>query len=250
MPASAAPPPPPPARVAAEVRTIPTVAAGRSVQGRALRLVRRGSRDAAVRILVVGQIHGDEPGGRRVVAALRATRTPEGSAIYTVANLNPDGAVRRTRQNARGVDLNRNFRASWRRGRPRSRYYPGPRPDSEPETRWAQTVVRAVRPHVSIWLHQPYGLVDSRAPRGHDGPAQVRPAGRPAAGSPAAVFRDRGPLAARDASRRTTRSSSNLERADPPRRTSAPTSAPCSRWRATQVAAPADTASLSLRPKR
>jgi len=164
--AVAAPPPPAvPARVA-----VAPVADGRSVEGRPLRLVRRGSADAPVRVLVVGQIHGDEPGGRRVVTSLRAQPAPEGAAIYSVATVNPDGALRRTRVNAHGVDLNRNFPASWRRGR-RGRFWPGPRAGSEPETRWVQAVVRAVRPQVTVWLHQPYGVVDSG---GDSDPAIVR----------------------------------------------------------------------------
>ncbi|WP_309233314.1 hypothetical protein [Conexibacter sp. W3-3-2] len=56
------------------------------------------------------------------------------------------------------MDLNRNFPGDWRAG-PRGRYFPGPRAASEPETRWVQRLVRAVRPDVTVWLHQPYGLV-------------------------------------------------------------------------------------------
>lgn len=153
-----APPPPPPAlvRASADEEQLPE---GRSVEGRRLVVQRRGSRDAERRILVVGQIHGDEPGGRRVIAALRRRRAPEGSAIYTIASANPDGAAARTRVNARGVDLNRNFPGDWRPG-PRGRYHPGRRAGSEPETRWVRRVVRTVRPDVTVWFHQPYGMVD------------------------------------------------------------------------------------------
>ncbi len=107
-------------------------------------------------------MHGDEPGGRRVIASLRRERAPRDTAIYTVADLNPDGSARRTRTNRRGVDLNRNFPGDWRRGA-RGRFYPGPRAASEPETRWAQRVVRTVRPHATVWLHQPYGIVNLTA---------------------------------------------------------------------------------------
>lgn len=147
-------PPPVPATAAAVV-----VAAGRSVEGRPLRVTRRGAADAPRRVLVVGAVHGDEPGGRRIVAALRERPAPAGTAIYAIADLNPDGARRRTRTNARGVDLNRNFPGDWRAA-PRGRYFPGPRPSSEPETTWARRAITAVRPDVTVWFHQPYGLVN------------------------------------------------------------------------------------------
>ncbi len=107
---------------------------------------------------MIGQVHGDEPAGRRVVAALRRRGAPDGSTIVTVASANPDGSARGTRVNARGVDLNRNFPGTWRAG-PKGRFHPGPRAASEPETRWVQRLVRATRPDVTVWLHQPYGLV-------------------------------------------------------------------------------------------
>jgi murein peptide amidase A len=81
--------------------------------------------------------------------------------------MNPDGAVRGTRVNADGVDLNRNFPFRWRRlGGLGNRFYPGPRASSEPETRAIEAFIRRVRPGLSIWLHQPYRLIDdSEGPR-------------------------------------------------------------------------------------
>ncbi|HEX8085884.1 MAG TPA: DUF2817 domain-containing protein [Solirubrobacteraceae bacterium] len=131
---------------------------GQSVEGRPLRVEHRGAEDAPRRVLVVGAIHGDEPGGRRVAAAVLRATPPRGVQVWVVRNLNPDGARRGTRQNAHGVDLNRNFPHRWRRA-PRGRYWPGPRAASEPETRYAMRVTRAIRPDVTVWLHQPYGIV-------------------------------------------------------------------------------------------
>jgi protein MpaA len=130
---------------------------GVSVLDRPIEVVRRGPADAARRILVVGSVHGDEPGGRRVTHALLRRRPPDGVAVYVVHDLNPDGSRRGTRGNAHGVDLNRNFPHRWRRAA-RGRYWPGPRAGSEPETRYAMALSRAVRPDVTVWLHQPYGF--------------------------------------------------------------------------------------------
>ena len=131
---------------------------GASVQDRPIAVVRRGPQDAPRRVLVVGSVHGDEPGGRQVTAALLRRTPPDGVAVYVVHDLNPDGSRRGTRTNARGVDLNRNFPHRWRSAA-RGRYWPGPRAASEPETRYAMALSRAVRPDVTVWLHQPYGFV-------------------------------------------------------------------------------------------
>ena len=134
---------------------------GHSLRGRPLVALREGAADAARTELVVGQIHGDEPAGRKVVRALRARRhIPTDLALWTVKTVNPDGSRLHRRQNAHGVDLNRNFPYRWRRAeRPSSRYYQGPHPLSEPESRAVRRLVRRIRPDVSIWYHQPWGAV-------------------------------------------------------------------------------------------
>jgi protein MpaA len=133
---------------------------GRSVRGRALRVARIGPRDAGRRVLVVGSIHGDEPAGRAVVRALARTPPQPGVAMWLVSTANPDGSAAGTRQNARGVDLNRNFPARWSpTGPPGSVYYAGPRATSEPETRALRRLVRRVRPTVGVWYHQHRRLV-------------------------------------------------------------------------------------------
>jgi murein peptide amidase A len=134
-----------------------TAPTGRSVEGRQLEAVRVGDPLAPRRVLVVGAVHGDEPGGRRVTRALLRRRPPAGVQWWIVRDLNPDGSSRGTRTNAHGVDLNRNFPHRWRSG-PRGRYWPGRRAASEPETRWAMRLVRRIRPHAAVWLHQPYGI--------------------------------------------------------------------------------------------
>ncbi|MEZ5099250.1 MAG: M14 family zinc carboxypeptidase [Thermoleophilia bacterium] len=125
---------------------------GRSRDGRPIRLTVLGDPVARPRVLVVGCIHGDECAAVPVLRRLERAARPRGS-LWLVPTLNPDGRVRGTRGNARGVDLNRNFPAGWRPIG--GRYESGPRPASEPETRAAMALIRAVRPDVSIWFHQP-----------------------------------------------------------------------------------------------
>lgn len=132
---------------------------GRSAEGRPIRAFRVGERSSARKALVVGSMHGDEPAGLRVVDALRGARVTNVD-LWVVPTINPDGLRARRRQNARGVDLNRNFPYRWRRaGRRWSSYYSGPRPLSEPETRAVKRLTRELRPTVSIWYHQPWGHV-------------------------------------------------------------------------------------------
>jgi murein peptide amidase A len=135
------------------------LAVGSSVEKRAITAFRQGSRGAPIRILVVGQLHGDEPGGVEVVKALRRLRAPRGVAVWTVRSINPDGAERETRKNAREVDLNRNFPRGWRPSRRESRYYGGRRPLSQPESRAAARLIRRLRPDVTVWYHEPYDFV-------------------------------------------------------------------------------------------
>ena len=110
---------------------------------------------------MVGAIHGNEPAGIAVVRALRRAAPPAGVQLWLVHDLNPDGTARGTRQNARGVDLNRNFPHRWRaQGRPFSTYHSGPRPLSEPESRLAARLIRRLAPSATIWYHQALALVD------------------------------------------------------------------------------------------
>jgi protein MpaA len=65
-----------------------------------------------------------------------------------------------------GVDLNRNFPWRWRRhGRRGDRHYTGPRPLSEPASRLLAALIVRLRPRVTIWFHQPFGLVDESGGR-------------------------------------------------------------------------------------
>jgi murein peptide amidase A len=135
-----------------------TIVAGRSVDGRRIVALRDGSGPANV--LVVGVIHGNETGGLAVVRALRELRPPGKLSIWTVRAANPDGMNAGTRQNAHGVDLNRNFPYRWTAaGRPWDTYYPGPSPASEPETKAMMALIRRLHPVLTVWFHQHMRLV-------------------------------------------------------------------------------------------
>ena len=137
------------------------VVLGRSVRKRAISATRSGDTDAPRKVLVVGSIHGNETAGIAIARRLERRRPPGGTELWVVRDLNPDGSARHTRQNARGVDLNRNFPRRWRQiGRRGTPEYSGTSPLSEPETQVARRLIRQLHPALTIWFHQPLALVD------------------------------------------------------------------------------------------
>ncbi|HEX2231899.1 MAG TPA: DUF2817 domain-containing protein [Thermoleophilaceae bacterium] len=148
---------PEPPRAAAPARSVEI---GRSDQGRPIRAVRIGAPGARLNVLAVGSMHGNEPGGKAVTARLRGARPPRGVALWIVHDLNPDGSAANTRQNANGVDLNRNFPYRWRAmGSPFDHDHSGPAPGSEPETQAAMRLIERIKPRVSVWYHQALRMV-------------------------------------------------------------------------------------------
>jgi protein MpaA len=136
-----------------------TTVIGHSVRGRPIVARVLGPDSATRRILLVGCIHGNECAGRAILSALARAPVPANVQLWLVASMNPDGAAAGTRQNARGVDLNRNFPYRWHAGGGRV-YYAGPHPLSEPETRAAVRLIARVKPAVTVWYHQHENLVD------------------------------------------------------------------------------------------
>jgi len=123
------------------------------------------------RLLVHAGIHGEEP--ETTFALSRALRSlsqrPPHCAVVLAAN--PDGLIRGTRGNARGVDLNRNFPASdWRSDPVTHRstlddpsdvvLSPGSAPGSEAETRALIALIAELQPEAVIALHAPLACID------------------------------------------------------------------------------------------
>ena len=122
-------------------------------------------------IVVLAAIHGDESETTVVVSeALRCLPTGDLRAAVILCG-NPDGMVRGTRGNARGVDLNRNFPTSnWR---PDPVFYksrandardialsPGSEPASEPETRALISLLERLKPRAVVSLHSALACID------------------------------------------------------------------------------------------
>ncbi|WP_084383515.1 M14 family zinc carboxypeptidase [Hydrogenophaga flava] len=151
---------------------------GVSVQGRTLYQRDVMAPDAKVRVLVVGAMHGDELSSAAVALhwIQRAVETPSNVHWRFIPALNPDGLMARPakRVNARGVDLNRNFptpnwardaKIYWeQRTKKDPRRWPGPKPLSEPESKFFHEEMERFQPDLIVSIHAPYGVLDFDGP--------------------------------------------------------------------------------------
>lgn len=160
----------------------------RSVQNRLLvhkEFVPQNNKRPKARVLAIGGVHGDEYSAISIGYLWMQTLQNNPELIdhhwLFLPLANPDGlfANPAVRQNANGVDLNRNFPTPdwdaaaldfWHQYyRSNPRRFPGKTPGSEPETQWQVDVIKAFRPDAIISIHAPYGLVD------YDGPEFAKP---------------------------------------------------------------------------
>jgi protein MpaA len=146
---------------------------GRSVRGAELRV----HLPPRPRHLLVAGLHGEEPETVQLARAIVDRVAGDDASCAIVLCANPDGMADGTRQNARGVDLNRNFpAATWRAGTTPS--YPagidpadrvpanrtnlsstGSAPLSEPESAGLVTLIERLEPALVLDLHAPLELV-------------------------------------------------------------------------------------------
>ena len=104
------------------------------------------------RSVLSGRVHPrDEAAGEAIDESDFGVELPRSESTVLVTSLKPDGCIEHTRQNADGVDLNRNSPWHWRPlDHPGGAFYSGPRPLSEPESRVINRFIRRVRPAVTI----------------------------------------------------------------------------------------------------
>jgi protein MpaA len=136
-------------------------------------------RKKAVRVLLLGGIHGDEQTASSIIFKWIEMMHKTGAQEFNwkvVPVLNPDGllAKKPSRVNANGVDLNRNFPTpNWeveatqywiQKTKSDPRRYPGKFPISEPESLWVYRAMMEYKPHVIISVHAPFGVLDLDGP--------------------------------------------------------------------------------------
>ncbi len=112
--------------------------------------------------MVFGAIHGDEP-----ASALQAQRLieeladrPPGRETWIIPVVNLDGLLAGSKNNARDVDLNRNFAAhNWSASHPPG-YHPGIAAESEPETAALVAAIARAGAERLIALHATYRVLN------------------------------------------------------------------------------------------
>ena len=114
---------------------------GHSEEGRPIWVLFPGAEAAPLRILMMARQHGDEHRAQQAVQ--RYTRagpsevdSPVPVAVAVIPEVNPDGTARRTRTNARRVDLNRDHLRL-----------------ASAETQTLHRFVRSWRPHLVVDVH-------------------------------------------------------------------------------------------------
>lgn len=154
-----------------------------STEGRAITHTDFASTDPrGKRVLVLGLIHGDEPlagemaldWAQRLIE-LREKKIEPRNSWRVVPMLNPDGLERKTRMNARGVDLNRNFPTKdwnddalkfWKsKAASDPRRFPGETPGSEAETKCVISHIKDFKPDFIVSVHTPYKVLDFDGPK-------------------------------------------------------------------------------------
>ena len=111
---------------------------GTSSKGRPIMAMRFGGGPRT--ILVVGQTHGDEEGGLRVLLRVQSLSLAKGITLWVVPTMNPDGLALDTRFLANGADPNRLA-------------------PSQIEQQMVYDFALSIRPSLTVWYHQNYGWI-------------------------------------------------------------------------------------------
>jgi murein peptide amidase A len=150
----------------------PKTKLGQTVQGRPIEMLRFGPSSGRP-VLIIGGIHGSEPTSayvaEQLIEHLKANPTDATRPVAIIPNANPDGLVAKTRGNANGVDVNRNFPSkNWRIVKTRTNFN-GTAPDTEPESRAIQQAIATLNPDRIISIHS---IDRGRHCNNYDGPAR------------------------------------------------------------------------------
>lgn len=121
--------------------------------------------------LIMAGVHGDEQRGVDIVRSIHSILSEtspdvlDGRRIVLMPCANPDGYAANTRQNANGVDINRNFPdKTFGTGKKSRKFYGGKVAASEPETQAIMHVVNEHRPQLIVSIHSSLACVNYNGP--------------------------------------------------------------------------------------
>ncbi|MEZ4363380.1 MAG: DUF2817 domain-containing protein [Kofleriaceae bacterium] len=112
--------------------------------------------------LLFGAIHGDEPASAMMLERLadELVERPPGRETWIIPCVNPDGVLAGSKNNARDVDLNRNFAAKNWSAAYAAGYNPGAAPEDQPETRALVELIASVGAERLIAVHATFRVVN------------------------------------------------------------------------------------------
>ncbi|HEX8762898.1 MAG TPA: M14 family zinc carboxypeptidase, partial [Candidatus Saccharimonadales bacterium] len=143
---------------------------GKSVRGQPITAYKFGTGENP--IIYMGAMHGDELNSKTIMTEwfnelnANPNRLPARSLVVIPA-VSPDGVAARSRLNARGIDLNRNFPAAdWKTmvtspESPTPTPAGGPSPLSEPESAAVAAYIRQVKPRMVFSFHSSAAVVEA-----------------------------------------------------------------------------------------
>lgn len=118
-------------------------------------------------VLIIGVFHGEEPQGEYLINEyLKKDLSKIKNRLLIVPCLNPDGKALNKRQNANGVDLNRNFPTRNWKVTENKEYFGGDKPESEIETKFITEILNDYKIDAILTIHAPFKIVN------YDGPAK------------------------------------------------------------------------------
>ncbi|WP_340114093.1 DUF2817 domain-containing protein [Maribellus mangrovi] len=128
----------------------------------------KGSTAKALKILIIGVFHGEEPQGDFIIRKYlkESDLSNHRNHLYFIPCLNPWGKARGVRINKNGVDLNRNYPTkNWVKTE-KDENFSGEKAASEAETRAMMELLDDLQPDIILTLHAPLICVN------YDGPAR------------------------------------------------------------------------------
>ena len=154
----------------ARPQSVESVVIGKSVSQKPIVASRYGT--GPIVVVVVGAIHGNEASSAIVARYMAESVVPSKFSLWVLELANPDGfsSRKRTRGNANGVDLNRNFPTSWSPLECPGRNCSGFAPASEPETKAMMSFFTKVQPSMVVFYHSSVStsVVDADLQNVHD----------------------------------------------------------------------------------
>lgn len=135
---------------------------GYSVKNQAISLyeISNQENENQMSILFIGGVHGNESEGflflERFIEEIKhhQIQIPDKITLWICPRVNPDGCAELRRTNQNNVDLNRNLPTKdWIANFVDPKYYPGPYPASEPESKATLALIENIQPKFIISFH-------------------------------------------------------------------------------------------------